>query len=478
MLVVLADSGYACMRTCHQRGPELKVTFEVAETPESEFNVAEPVSVVIKVTGNQVTLTGPLGHVRAPHGGVPPGLSQAVHEVRHRRAGMGLDPGTAAADTLSLARAGRLLAESFLPDPIADEFRSILRAARSADVPVRIGLAVPSGLAWLPWDALPDPFDQRPLALQPLISIYRQVQAGDVRRLPGPLRIVVAIAAPEYGGGALLDYERELRNVLAAVRSARRDAADVRVVPFATPGAIRAELDRREAHVLHISGHGSPGRLDLEDEDGIATTISAEEFVSQAIPPGKMPPVVTLSACYTDAAGGDGASFASRLCEQGAVAVIATETSVTDTYATKLLARVYATLASARYPDVVAAFSAARREVQADLEASGDRRDRHLATLGEWAAFTILTAVGSVPIVDPGAPAVRPPRCRDPGSRGSARGMIGTLWGGEPNCADTRRNSPGPRSQGSSCMGSAGSARQAWPSKSRPGSLPCTATGC
>ena len=87
--------------------------------------------------------------------------------------------------------------------------------------------------------------------------------------LPGPLRIVVAIAAPDTGGGPVLDYERELRNVLAAVRAARQDAADVRVVPFATLAAIRDELDRGPAHVLHISGHGSPGTLDLEDEDGV-----------------------------------------------------------------------------------------------------------------------------------------------------------------------------------------------------------------
>ena len=73
----------------------------------------------------------------------------------------------------------------------------------------------------------------------------------------------------------MLDYERELRNVLAAVRAARQDAADVRVVPFATPAAIRDELDRGPAHVLHISGHGSPGTLDLENEDGSARPVTA-----------------------------------------------------------------------------------------------------------------------------------------------------------------------------------------------------------
>jgi hypothetical protein len=220
--------------------------------------------------------------------------------------------------------------------------------------------------------------------------------------LPGPLRIVVAIAAPDAGGGPPLDYERELRNVLAAVRAARQDAADVQVVPFATVAAIREELDRGATHVLHISGHGSPGTLGLKDDDGSARPVTADEFADRAIPPGRMPPVITLSACYTDAAASqDGTSFAARLCQRGAAAVIATETSITDTYATRLLARVYGTLARAGDPDIVAALSDARREVQAELETSPDARDNQLAGLGESAAVTVLAAAGSVPVLDP-----------------------------------------------------------------------------
>jgi hypothetical protein len=85
------------------------------------------------------------------------------------------------------------------------------------------------------------------------------VNAGPAppQRLAGPLRIAVAIAAPRSGGGVVLDYERELRNVLAAVRAARQDAADVRVIPFATPEAIAAELDAAPVHVPHITGHGT-----------------------------------------------------------------------------------------------------------------------------------------------------------------------------------------------------------------------------
>ena len=294
-----------------------------------------------------------------------------------------------------------LLGESFLPEPVARELGQALAAAERSHQPVRLGLDVPPELAGLPWEALPGPDGSRPLALHPLVSLYRRAQAARTKVLPGPLRIVVAIAAPDTGGGPVLDYEDELRNVLAAVRAARQDAADVRVVPFATVAEIREELDRGPAHVLHISGHGSPGTLDLENDDGSVRPVTADEFVRDAIPPGRMPPVVTLAACYTDAAASeDGVSFAARLCARGAAAVIATETSITDTYATRLLARLYGTLARSHAPDAITALSDARREVQIELETSPDKRDNELAGLGEWAAVTVLAATGSVPIVD------------------------------------------------------------------------------
>ena len=371
------------------------------------------------MAGGRVQLTGPGIDTAADHGGVRPGLAEAVRETRRSRGQVGLPvrSGTqteVAAGEVALGRAARLLGESFLPEPVLSKLRAMLTGAERAHQPVRLGLDVPSELAGLPWEALPSPDGRGPLGLHPLISVYRKTDAATGRVLPGPLRIVVAIAAPESGGGPVLDYERELRNVLAAVRAARQDAADVRVVPFATTAAIRAELDRGLAHVLHVSGHGSPGTLDLENDDGSARTVSADEFADQAVPPGRMPPVVTLSACYTDAAGSQGGvSFAARLCQRGAAAVIATETSVTDRYSTRLLARVYGALAQASDPDVVAALAGARRQVQEELETSPDRRDTELAGLGEWAAVTILAMAGSVPVLDPGRtapPAQQPTR--------------------------------------------------------------------
>ena len=158
-------------------------------------------------------------------------------------------------------------------------------------------------------------------------------------------------------------------------------------------------------HVLHVSAHGGPGELVLEDDDGNARPVDADTFVAEAIPPGAMPPVIALAACHTDVPDDDGGpSFAGRLAECGAWAVIGTETSVTDRYATRLFARVYAELAEAARPDVVRAVADARRMVQRQLLDGTDRRDQLVAGLDEWSVVTVLAGAPSVAVYDPAAP--------------------------------------------------------------------------
>ena len=243
--------------------------------------------------------------------------------------------------------------------------------------------------------------------------MHRRVSAGTPAAVPGPLRILVAISSPDESGGPLLDYERELRNVLTAVGAARDGSAHVRVVPFATTAQIRAALEVDPVHVLHISGHGSPGSLMLEHDDGREREIDADTFVDEAIPPGRMPAVIALAACYTNVArAADAPSFAARLAERGAAVVIASETSVTDVYATKAFARIYGRLAEAGVPDAVAAVGEARRAVQAELDATTHERDRTIAGLGEWAVLSVLAGAGAVAILDPDVTQRPPPAPR------------------------------------------------------------------
>ncbi|HEV3287613.1 MAG TPA: AAA family ATPase, partial [Streptosporangiaceae bacterium] len=129
--------------------------------------------------------------------------------------------------------------------------------------------------------------------------------------------------------------------------------------------------------------------------------MTADQFADEAIPPGKMPPVIALSACYTDVAEADGAaSFAQRLCERGASAVIATETSITDSYAIRVFARLYERLTDTSAPDIVTAVADARRAVHQELAALPGPP----AAAEEWAVLSVLARTGSMPLVDPHAP--------------------------------------------------------------------------
>ncbi|MEV0360262.1 tetratricopeptide repeat protein [Nocardia sp. NPDC050697] len=375
-------------------------TIEVTGPPPLDAAV----DLVLSVTDTQVRLHGRNLDITAGHAGVKPGLANALFDVRRERSRRGADTRTLLDDTgvdagigtVSLRYAGQLAAESFLPEPVSAALAKVLAEAGAADVPVRVGIE-PGPYGEIPWEALPAPGSGQPLALHRLVTVYRRAPGRAPRLLGGPLRILVAIAAPDQGGGVVLDYERELRNVLDAVKAARHGAAGVRIVEFATTDAIRDELDVFDAHVLHLSGHGSPGHLFLETDTGAARKVKAAVLIAEAVPVGRMPPVISLAACYTDVAGEAGApSFAAELLAAGASVVIATETSVTDRYATALFARLYQELARQHRPEVLTALSTARRVIHQQWSRSEIPRDRVLASLDEWSVVTVLAPAPEV----------------------------------------------------------------------------------
>jgi tetratricopeptide (TPR) repeat protein len=387
----------------------------IADLDVKEAIATAAIELVLTVDEHEVRLQGGDIDVSAPHLGVRPGLVGAIDDVRRARARVGGTRARAAAvpgaeTEVGLERAGRLLAESFLPEPLADALGDALARAERGHQAVRLGVVCERQWARAPWEALPDPRDGRPLVLHPLMNVYRRAPGASPPSVPGPLRILVAISSPDGDGGAVLDYERELRNVLAAVRAARQGDARVRLVPFATTAAIRAALEVEPVHVLHVSGHGSPGRFVFEDDEGNARALGPDAFVDEAIPPGAMPAVVALAACHSNVAEATGdPSFAARLLEQGAAVVVASETSLTDVYATRVFSRIYGRLADAAVPDAIGAVCDARRAVQAEFEHATDERERRLGALGEWAVLSVLAASGSIAVFDPHVQGPSPP---------------------------------------------------------------------
>ena len=137
------------------------------------------------------------------------------------------------------------------------------------------------------------------------VALYRLVGGlgtSPAHKVRGPLRLLVAIASPEAGGGELLDYEAELARIVAAVEPAReRGEAYVRVLNEGSLAAINAALseDPEGFHVLHLSCHARPGELILETADGQADPVSAERLLAEGVPAGADLPVVVLSGCST-----------------------------------------------------------------------------------------------------------------------------------------------------------------------------------
>ncbi|MDR1999556.1 MAG: CHAT domain-containing protein [Frankiaceae bacterium] len=381
---------------------------DVEPVPLARRRLDGPVELTLSVQDAQVRLTGPGLDVPAPHAGPSAELTAALWQFTASRARLAAARGAPVAaaspgEAQSVYRAGALLGADFLPGPVRLALAEKLEAAVAAYQPVRLGVRVEGQLRELPWETLTLPGDPQPLALHPLVTLYRQHDGQAAVPPAGPLRILVAISAPLQGGGGVLDYERELRNIIVAAREARHSAAVVEVVQFATTKEIRQALAAGpQPHVLHLSGHGGPGVLEFEDDDGNARQLTADQFVYEAIPPGRMPPVVALAACHSDAqtATGD-SSFARGLVEHGVGTVICTETAITDRYATEVFSQVYRVLATGEAAEVSSAVAQARRAFHQQLGTSDNPADRHLAELGEWGVLSVLAGREPDPAIGP-----------------------------------------------------------------------------
>lgn len=377
---------------------------------------------VLSISPTVTTLSGANVFERAGHQGASPGLVNAVSEARRHRATIRRAAQRHQQDMLlakkdheiglrsaSLARAGSLAWDAFLRPPIDSTLRAVLAAADGLGRAVRLGVET-SEFGWVPWEGLRDPDSTEPLALREGIGIYRVSGGAPPEVLPGPLRVLVAIAAPNDYHAAVLDYEKERLNIEAAISATRGTAAQLWTVEFATTEALRTVLEEAPVHVLHITGHGTPGAIVLEDVAGSPRLVSADELVTEAFPEGGTPPAVSLAACFTGAiAAVGGKSFADRLIELGVPAVVATETSVTDVYATDFFAALYRNLARSDAPALVHAVAEARRATHVLITASRDARQTRVAGLDEWSVVTVQSPSAGFNVYDSSQANTPPP---------------------------------------------------------------------
>lgn len=401
----------------------------------------EPSLVGLRVDSGQTVLSGERGTLAAtPHQGLTPRVRDAVRDLDRARARLdralrtGALPTSADGGPIDLDRAARdvgtALAGSFLPDPVAlalaTRLREVATSGRAVHLSVEVDDSVPE-LADLPWESLVLPGDTDPLVLRPTVWLHRRISGLGVtarRRVPGPLRVLVAISAPDVDGGSVSDYEHELARVLDQVEQARAGGsrAHVRILNWGSADAMRAALSDEDFHVLHISCRVVAGRLLLETPDGAVDLVGAERLATDVVVPGRVTPLVVLAGSAIAGAGSPSPGLARALLQHGVPSVLAMTTAVTDDYAVDLLSTVYRELARRGSDhDPLPALSAARRMLE--QERAGATPEERRTRQAEWAAPVLYQRVLRNPLydsADPEAPVVRadPYPLDVPGDRG------------------------------------------------------------
>jgi tetratricopeptide (TPR) repeat protein len=203
----------------------------------------------------------------------------------------------------------------------------------------------------LPWELIHH--DSRFLVRDGVVDLVRtdaQQEVGSLAVLRPPANhfaLVVNVSAPENSG---LDYENEsYRITLALTRHCALTSTEL-----GTLDDLVATVQRAKPTGIHFSGHGSPGRLIFEDDEGGEATVAVGDLVNrlrQDLPEGLLPPFFFLSNCH----GNDPAalekgqatveSLAARLHREGVAQVVAYSGPILDVLATEAEAALYAAIA-------------------------------------------------------------------------------------------------------------------------------------
>jgi len=327
--------------------------------------------------------------------------------LRGVRAGVRRDPSAAerTAQESGLVQLGRALRGLCLPGDSGGALATLVDGVSvgttvevcfEAEDPVLLGL---------PFEALRLP-DDRPLALQPSVVMLRrptEVSAGDGEPLAGPLKVLVAVGAPDEGNtsSVVLDQERELQNILDAVTVAQRhENFEVRILEVGHPEQVAAAIEADAYHVLHVSCHGRPGALELEDEDGEAVLTTAQGLVEPIRRTHRPLPLVLLNSCHGGVSEGQTASLAEALLRAGVPAVLAMQTSVSDHYATAFARAFYHHLSSREHLLASRALAVARKELERERQEASQRGAPLVETQPEYATASLYVAGEERPLAD------------------------------------------------------------------------------
>jgi hypothetical protein len=199
--------------------------------------------------------------------------------------------------------------------------------------------------------------------------------AGDVVPVAGRLRVLGLFSLPAGGRPLNLRRERQaLVGMFGEIAGAGR-GVDVRVLQYGvTRDRLQEVLEEAEGwDVIHISGHGAPGELELETEEGAAASVTAAHLAGMLDAARERVKLVTVSACWSaamtlaeqrrllhlpvpddarvgPAEAGAAGSLAVELAGRLGCAVLAMRFPVVDDFAIGLTGRVYELVAGKGQP--------------------------------------------------------------------------------------------------------------------------------
>ena len=248
-------------------------------------------------------------------------------------------------DDKALAEAkkiGQKLFAALFQAGIEARFRQQLAQAQAVQQGLRLRLRIDPQAAELhdlPWEYLYDASRNRFLSFSTDTPVTRYLELQEPARawrLTLPLRVLVVVASPK--DLPRLDVEDEWERLQRAFASlAAQGQVVVERLQPPTLDALRAQLRRKEYHVLHFIGHGSftpeaaDGQLALEDTLGCASFVSGQDL-GYLLHDRRALRLVVLNACEGGRTGsGDPfAGVAHSLVQQGLPAVIAMQFEITD----------------------------------------------------------------------------------------------------------------------------------------------------
>jgi len=147
----------------------------------------------------------------------------------------------------------------------------------------------------------------KPLALQGVTLVMQvgaQPQGAGKRAIGERLRVLAVFSAPD--GQRPLSLRRErvaLTRLFDEVVHVQGRAADLRVLQYGvTRDRLREVLQEAEGwDIIHVSGHGQPGELLLETEEGSQDPVGASDLADMLLLARQRLKLVTVSACSSAA---------------------------------------------------------------------------------------------------------------------------------------------------------------------------------